>query len=155
MDSSLPGSSIHGILQKRIQEWLAIPFPRGLSNSGIEPMSPTLQAGALLSEPPGKPYAQTDQKNRSTIWRFSNESQKHAALAWNQAADGGWWDGAARRTMRKMLPEGGERGLTCALAGWTGSRPAPCGKVQHSQGAQRAPGRTWLSAECQAHGLLS
>ena len=118
--------------------WCGLPFPPpgDLPNPGIEPMSPTLQAGALLSEPPGKPYAQTDQKNRSTIWRFSNESQKHAALAWNQAADGGWWDGAARRTMRKMLPEGGERGLTCALAGWTGSRPAPCGKVQHSQGAQ-------------------
>ena len=28
-DCSLPGSSVHGILQARILEWLAMPFPRG------------------------------------------------------------------------------------------------------------------------------
>ena len=28
MDSSLPGSSVHGILQARILEWVAIPFSR-------------------------------------------------------------------------------------------------------------------------------
>ena len=31
MDRSLPGSSIHGILQARIMEWVAIPFFRGSS----------------------------------------------------------------------------------------------------------------------------
>ena len=31
MDNSLPGSSIHGILQVRILEWVAIPFSRGSS----------------------------------------------------------------------------------------------------------------------------
>ena len=29
MDCSLPGSSLHGIFQARILEWLAIPFSRG------------------------------------------------------------------------------------------------------------------------------
>ena len=29
MDWSPPGSSVHGILQARIQEWVAIPFSRG------------------------------------------------------------------------------------------------------------------------------
>ena len=29
MDCSLPGSSVHGILQARILEWVAIPFFRG------------------------------------------------------------------------------------------------------------------------------
>ena len=29
VDSSLPGSSVHGILQSRILEWVAIPFSRG------------------------------------------------------------------------------------------------------------------------------
>ena len=28
MDCSLPGSSVHGILQARILEWVAIPFSR-------------------------------------------------------------------------------------------------------------------------------
>ena len=29
MDGSLPGSSVHGILQARILEWVAIRFSRG------------------------------------------------------------------------------------------------------------------------------
>ena len=33
MDSSLPGSSVHGILQARILEWVAIPFCKGSSQS--------------------------------------------------------------------------------------------------------------------------
>ena len=31
MDGSLPGSSVHGILQARILEWVAMPFSRGSS----------------------------------------------------------------------------------------------------------------------------
>ena len=54
MDCSPPGSSIHGILQARILEWVAISFSRDLPNPGIEPRSPTLQADALTSEPPRK-----------------------------------------------------------------------------------------------------
>ena len=33
----LPGSSVHGILQARILEWVAIPSPGNLSDPGIEP----------------------------------------------------------------------------------------------------------------------
>jgi len=45
MDCSLPGSSVHGILQARILEWLAIPFSRGIlltqgSNPGLLHCSP-------------------------------------------------------------------------------------------------------------------
>ena len=31
MDCRLPGSSVHGILQARVLEWVAIPFGRGSS----------------------------------------------------------------------------------------------------------------------------
>ena len=31
MDDSLPGPSVHGILQARKLEWVAIPFSRGFS----------------------------------------------------------------------------------------------------------------------------
>ena len=31
MDYSLPGSSVHGIFQAGVLEWVAIPFPRGSS----------------------------------------------------------------------------------------------------------------------------
>ena len=54
MDCSLPGSSIHGILQARILEWLPFPSPGDLPNPGIKPRSPALRAEALTSEPPGK-----------------------------------------------------------------------------------------------------
>ena len=55
MYCSLLGSSVHGILQARILEGAAVPFSRGFSQPGPEPISPTLLADSSLSEPPGKP----------------------------------------------------------------------------------------------------
>ena len=42
--------TVHGILQARILEWVAIPFSRDLPNPGIEPRSSALQADSLPSE---------------------------------------------------------------------------------------------------------
>ena len=55
MDCSPPGSSVHGILQARVLEWVAMPSSKDLPDPGIEPGSPALRADSLLSEPPGKP----------------------------------------------------------------------------------------------------
>ena len=58
MVCSSPGSSVHGILQARILEWLLCPSPGDLPNPGIEPIplaSSTLQAGSLPTEALGKP----------------------------------------------------------------------------------------------------
>ena len=55
VDCSLPGSSVHGILQARVLLWVAISFSRDLPNPGTEPGSPAFQAYYLPSEPPGKP----------------------------------------------------------------------------------------------------
>ena len=49
------GSSVHGILQARILEWLPFPPPGDLPNPGIELGSPALQTDALSVEPPGNP----------------------------------------------------------------------------------------------------
>ena len=35
MDCSLPGPSVHGILQARIWDWVAMPSSRDLPNPGI------------------------------------------------------------------------------------------------------------------------
>ena len=42
----------------RQEYWSGLPFPSpgDLPDPGIEPGSPTLEADALTSEPPGKPY---------------------------------------------------------------------------------------------------
>ena len=55
MDCSLPGPSVHGILQARILEWVAIPSSRAFPDPRIEAGSPALQVDPLPSEPPGKP----------------------------------------------------------------------------------------------------
>ena len=55
MDYSPPGSSVHGISQARILEWVAIFFPRVSTRPRIEPMSPVLAGEFFTTEPPGKP----------------------------------------------------------------------------------------------------
>ena len=50
MDCSWPGSPVHGVLQARMLEWVAIPFSGDLPNPGVEPGSPALQADSLPSE---------------------------------------------------------------------------------------------------------
>ena len=48
-DCSPPGSSVLGILQTRILEWVAIPTSRGVfPDPGIKPRSPALQADKKL-----------------------------------------------------------------------------------------------------------
>ena len=54
MDYSPPGSSVHGISQARILEWVAIPSPADLFNPRIEPVSLALVGGFFATESPGK-----------------------------------------------------------------------------------------------------
>ena len=50
-------SSVHGILQARILEWVAIPVSRGSSQHRDWTWSPTMQADSSPSELPGKPWS--------------------------------------------------------------------------------------------------
>ena len=55
---SLPGSSVHGISQARIREWVAISFSRGSSlTQGSNPHLLYWQADSLLLNPQGSPSA--------------------------------------------------------------------------------------------------
>ena len=51
-DCSLPGSSVHGILQGRIVEQVPFPSPGDLPDPGIEPASPALAGEFFTTEPP-------------------------------------------------------------------------------------------------------
>ena len=53
MNCGPPGSFVHGIIQARILEWVAI--LGGLHDPGIEPGSRALQADSSPSQSPGKP----------------------------------------------------------------------------------------------------
>ena len=53
MDCGPPGSSVHGILQARTLEWVAI--SKDLPSPGIKPESPALAGGLNTTEPAGSP----------------------------------------------------------------------------------------------------
>ena len=52
---NLMDSTIHGILQARILEWVAFPYSRGSSHPGIRPRHPIVKADSSPAEQPGKP----------------------------------------------------------------------------------------------------
>ena len=54
VDCSPPGYSVHGLLQARILEWVAISFFRSFY-PGIKPWSPSLAGGFFTTESPRKP----------------------------------------------------------------------------------------------------
>ena len=51
MDCSPPGSSVHGIFQARILEWLPFASLGDLPDPGMEPVSPAVQMDSLRAEP--------------------------------------------------------------------------------------------------------
>ena len=55
MDSSPPGTCVHGILQARILEWAAISPPGDHPDPGTGPLSPALAGRLFTTEPPVKP----------------------------------------------------------------------------------------------------
>ena len=55
MDYSLPGSSVHGVLQVRIPEWVAMPSSRGIFLTQGLNLGLLLCRQTLSSGPAGKP----------------------------------------------------------------------------------------------------
>ena len=55
--------------------WTGLPFlsPGDLPDPGIEPWSPSLQADALPSEPPGKPMEKQRNENSENILKKKNK----------------------------------------------------------------------------------
>ena len=55
MDCSLSGSSVHGILQARTLEWVAMPSSRGSSRPRDQTRVSCITGGFFTAGPPGKP----------------------------------------------------------------------------------------------------
>ena len=71
----MPGSSVHGILQVKILEWIAMPCSRGSSQPKNQTCISSLldwQAGSLPLAPPGKPITswQIDGETMETVTDF-------------------------------------------------------------------------------------
>ena len=77
MDYGLSGSSVHGILQARILEWVAFPFSRGSSQPRDQTQGlPHGKQVLSPSEPPGKPKDKEGQTYRRTGPTLSIGSSK-------------------------------------------------------------------------------
>ena len=86
MDYSLPGSSVHGILQVRILEWVAIPFSRGSLQPAFESGSPWLNLSPLEFKEM-KPVS--PKGNQSWIFIGRTDAEAEAPILW--PPDGRRW----------------------------------------------------------------
>ena len=84
---NLPGFSVHGILQARKLEWVAIPFSRGSSHSGIEPSSTALAGRFFTAVPPGKPESKRDEC-KYEIWPKYSPLQGVRGRVWEGQGNG-------------------------------------------------------------------
>ena len=112
----LPGSSIHGIFQARLLEWVAIPSPGDLPNPGIEPGSPALQADSLPSEPQG---GFKDQTLTPLHWKhevLTTELPGKFMGFFRGEAWGGW---PHRVACRLSVPQPGIKSMPLAVEGWS------------------------------------
>ena len=100
MDCSPPGSSVHGILQGRILEWVAMPSSRASSR----PRSPAVLADSLPFGLPGKLCVYIElihlavqhkltQHSRPTILQYAegNGNPLHSSCRGNSTDRGAWW----------------------------------------------------------------
>ena len=84
MDCSPPGFFVHGLLQAKILEWVAILFSRGSSWLRDRTRSLTLQADSLPSEPPGNHTEKTDKSKTNRRGGLSNRKLfPHSLKAWS------------------------------------------------------------------------
>ena len=88
----------------RILEGAAIPSPGDLPDPGIEPRFPALQAGSLVSEPPGKPVSTLNSSLPNCFTIFCREGNgtplQYSCL--EKPMDGGAWWAAAHGVVKSQ-----------------------------------------------------
>ena len=82
MDCSPPGSSVHGIPQARILEWVAISYCRDFPNPGIKPTSltsPALAGRFFTTEQTRKPLWIYDTVNHliTSLWPWPHLAETY------------------------------------------------------------------------------
>ena len=88
-DCSLPGSSVHGILQARILEWVAMPFSRGSSPPRDQTWVSCI-AGRFFTV-----WATKEALNkniRTNNWHKQNSSRDDVILSWSKSSFGSFFE---------------------------------------------------------------
>ena len=76
-----------GFSRQECQSGLPFPSPGDLPDPGIKPGFPTLQADALLSEPPGRPWKTESKTNRfKATWRQQTMQERENLKNENKTA---------------------------------------------------------------------
>ena len=86
VDYSTPGSSVHGILQAWILEWVAIPFSRGSSWPRDRTHVSCIAGRFFTTELPGKPTEEVTFEQRSE----GGERVSHGGICGNNSILGRW-----------------------------------------------------------------
>ena len=76
VDCSSPGSSVHGVLQARILEWVAMPSSRGSSWPKDWTRVSCIAGGFFTAEPPGKPSFWSTWKQQVEVIFLENVYKK-------------------------------------------------------------------------------
>ena len=86
VDSSPPGSSVHGLLQARTLEWVAMPSCRGSSRrrDGTCPVSLALSGGFL---PPSRLGSLKPEALRPLMIKMHTTSEKDGVSSWSSDWD--------------------------------------------------------------------
>ena len=89
IDYSLPGSSVHGIFQARILEWVAISSSGDLPGPGTKPASPALAGGYFSTESLGKlPIGQIRPLPEDKPKEAAHTGQPPQAQSWAESGFG-------------------------------------------------------------------
>ena len=73
--------TVHGILQARILEWVAVSFSKDLPSPGIKLQSPELQGDSLLAEPQGK-FKVKEESEKAGL-KLNIEKKKKKLRSWH------------------------------------------------------------------------
>ena len=99
MDCSPPGSSVHGILQARILEWVATSFSRGPSRPRDQTQVSCIAGRFFTAEPPEKPPQSVQSLSHVGIFASPGTAARQASLSITS-----FWSSLTLMSIESVMP---------------------------------------------------